>query len=139
MRRKGLELPIAAVVAVGIAVLVVAIVAMFFLSSGGGQISKADAERIFYSKCQSMCSPTDGLANRIAAAKLTATDPFIKACQAIGMDLGPANADPISLRCVEQCSGCDVSLTPDQVVKENRCSSSCIGQGQTCMANCLQS
>ena len=124
----GISLPINVIVVIGLAVLVLAAVATFFVSTSGQQMSKVDAERIFQTKCTAYCDRTDISANYKLAAGLTEKDEFIQACIAKGIDW-----QGIPARCLDACS-CPMSVSREQFNSNMNSLKDCLGsQDRACL------
>lgn len=132
---KGISLPVSAVVILGLAVLVLAAVALLFLTTGGQQISKIEAERIFATKCQELCDRFDSGKNIRTASLLPQNDPFLEACKVKGINF---QGEQTALLCLQACP-CDTTVTPEQARRLDTCSASCVqGPGfQDCLKACM--
>ncbi|HLD38909.1 MAG TPA: hypothetical protein VJB05_01190 [archaeon] len=100
---KGISLPTNMIIIVAIAALVLVAFGAFFLTSTGGGISDADAQRIFAGGCLQYCKPE--LYSTFQNGYLTSqNDPdFIKACVKLGYS-------DIWNRCLQNCPGCNVNI-----------------------------
>ncbi|MFA4819471.1 MAG: hypothetical protein WC613_00765 [Candidatus Aenigmatarchaeota archaeon] len=100
---KGISLPMNMIIVVTIAALVLVAFGAFFITTTGGGVSDAEAQRIFAGGCVQYCKP--GLYETFTAAYTASqNDPnFIKACTKLGYGDGQ-NAN----RCLEKCPGCNV-------------------------------
>lgn len=141
MKNKKGAVPIAAVVAVIIALIVLGAVVIFFVSSGGMQISKADAERIFQTQCQLYCDKINSKNNIEFSAQLKDQDPeFLQACEVVGVEWKDEKGE-IPLRCLAACP-CDVQVSAAEVNADISCRSRCVRQTSTaeelssCIAAC---
>ncbi len=139
---KGITLPVNAVVIIVLAALVFGAVALLFTSTGGQQISKADAERIFFAKCQSYCDKISSGNNYRLAAALKETDPeFFQSCTVKGIQWKDANGE-IPARCLAACP-CDLSTTAGETNADNACVLGCLNNypagsadGEACIRGC---
>jgi len=112
---KGLSLPINMVVIVGIVVLVLVVVGVFFLTSTGGQLSQAEAQQVFAQGCNTFCqSDPCGNAFRIsqyAKAYSSSTEfhhRFAQACAALSYaPTADLNLDQAK-QCLIACGSCEV-------------------------------
>ncbi len=123
-----------AVVVVGLALLVFAAVALLFLSTGGAQISKIEAEQIYRTKCQAYCDQTDAGKNAALVGKLTTEknaefQKFLLACDAAGIPWRDSAGENPS-RCLEACP-CNMKLTAGQVTSDTLCSARCVDTYKT--------
>lgn len=126
--KKGLELPVSMIIVVAIAVLVIAAVAFFFLSTGGSQINTANAETVFTTKCQLYCNQQDPAANRQLVTRLvTLKDPgfqqFLDACTTKGIPWKDSKGEA-PLLCLAACP-CNVAATPSQTSTASSCRATC--------------
>ncbi len=116
-----MALPISAIVIIALAVLVGAAIALFFLSTGGNQLSKIQAEQVFRTKCQTYCDPSNVGRTLATAAILQQTDPqFISACEIKGIPLRDSKGAVSPLVCIKACP-CNVEPTTDG----SKCRSDC--------------
>jgi len=103
---KGISLSLNAVVIIGIAVLVIAAMGLFFLSGSGSTISDAEAKRIFYSGCTQYCK-ADLYETFQGAYTAAYTNPqFIAACVKLGF-----GSQEFPNRCLENCPNCNLDVT----------------------------
>ena len=121
---KGITLPITAVVIMGIALIVVVAISAFFLSTGSFQISRAEAERIYRTKCLTYCDAFDTVKNHETAAQLSSDPEFLAACSAKGIAWKDDNGE-IPGRCLEACP-CDLSVAPGDAAYHTSCASGCL-------------
>jgi len=120
-KRKGISLPISAIVVIGLAVFVGAAIALFFLSTGGGQLSKIEAEQIYRTRCQTYCDPSNPGRTLATAAILQQTDPqFITACEIKGIPLRDSRGAVAPLVCIKACP-CNLEPTTDGSKCRNDC------------------
>jgi len=107
---KGLELPVSAIILIGISLLVLVSISMFFISGSAGTMSTTEAQRIFYEKCQIVkCALTEP--DNIENAK----QELQEACSVLYGD-----KDVNLIRCMEGC-GCTTKVTKegvDELIKE---------------------
>ena len=139
--KKGVTVPVSAVIGILIALIVLAAVTVFFVSSGGTQISKADAERIFHTQCQLYCDKINSKNNIEFSAQLKEQDPeFLQACEVVGIEWKNEKGE-IPLRCLAACP-CDVQVSAAEVNADIRCRANCVRGTSTaeelksCVAAC---
>ena len=139
--KKGIALPVNIIVAVVIMVVVLTAVVVYFMSGTGTRISMADADRIFYTKCQVYCDNTDNEANRnLVVEKIQNQDAefldFLEACEMRGIPWRDSSGE-IPLRCLAACP-CDVSLTAGEARSNTNCAASCLDACEAGDAACLR-
>ena len=107
---KGVSFSLNLVVILGISILVLVTLGLFFASSSFGQMSEADAQRIFSNGCARYCQSDldatfDGIYN------IEQNDPnFVSAC----LKLRYGDAVHIS-RCLEKCSNCNLNVNTNDL------------------------
>ena len=103
---KGLSMPLNLIVVIAIAVLALASLTAVFFSGSAGQISDAEAQRIFASGCSRYCIP-DFYGTYRNAYVASQNDPdFIRACERLQY-----GAKEHLNRCFDRCGNCFLNVT----------------------------
>jgi len=107
---RGLALSLNMIIIVAIAVLTLASISIFFFSGSFGQISEAEAQRLFSSGCARYCQPDLYETFRNAYTASQNDHDFVSACERLGYGDG-AHVN----RCFERCSNCFLEVNQDDI------------------------
>lgn len=114
MPRKGLAISLNVVIVLAITILVLASISAFFFTSSFGQISEAEAQRIFSSGCVRYCEP-DLYKTFTNAYMASRNDPsFVMACERLGY----GDASHVN-RCLERCSNCNLNINEQDIGQQH--------------------
>jgi flagellar basal body-associated protein FliL len=107
---KGISLSVNLIVVLGIVVLVLAAVLAFFFSGSFGQISQAEAQRVFAAGCARYCEP-NLYATFKNAYDASRNDPsFVNACVALKY----GDKDHVN-KCLGECSNCNLDVQEAEI------------------------
>lgn len=108
--KKGLAVSLNVVIIVAIGLLALVSISLFVFSGSLGQISDAEAQRLFSAGCARYCQPDlhETLRNAYVASQ---NDPnFVKACEKLRYgDAAHVN------RCLERCSNCNLDVNDNDI------------------------
>ncbi len=107
---KGLEIPLNMIIVIAIALIVIASVSVFFMSSSFQTVSSTDAQRVFANGCTRYCTSSlyDTFRNAYEASQND--QEFIKACVSLGYMSGT-----MVNQCLEKCTNCNMDVTTDDI------------------------
>lgn len=107
---KGLSLSLNAVIIVAIAMLALTSLGWLLLSGSFGQMSEADAQRVFSTGCARYCEPNlyQTFKNAYLASKNDKD--FVAACKRLKY-----GDEQYVNRCFERCANCNLDVTEEDI------------------------
>jgi len=113
MNGKGLAISLNVVIVVAIGLLTLASLSMFFFTGSFGQISEADAQRLFSSGCARYCQPDLYQTFRNAYTASQNDPDFVAACERLNY----GDRDHVN-RCFERCANCNLDVNENDINAE---------------------
>jgi len=133
-RPKGVALPISVIVIVAVAAMVLLYLMIFFLTSAGGQMTRAEAEQAYTQGCLDLCGVTKDTLEQGYNTAYGRTDAHVRFRDACVV-LGYINSEPSSprqraedvLACLQTCGNCIVENGETEPLANNIASTATSG------------